>query len=195
MLMPDIEPPKHLQRAEVEAALVRLVQDAGEMARTKKLAKLLSNGLPTMDAEDLLQKAFTLLLAGERSWPCKLPALMVLKGVMRSIASNTRKKLDYLLVEDICALSDMYSEVESLPLAHGVYPEMDPAHAIEFESELTAIQNAVKGDEELELFVEALAEGLTGMDIAKELGWDEKKYNAARKRLSRRLAAIKTDRS
>jgi hypothetical protein len=33
------------------------------------------------------------------------------------------------------------------------------------------------------------------MGIAKELGWDAKKYDAARKRLSRRLATLKTDRS
>lgn len=39
------------------------------------------------------------------------------------------------------------------------------------------------------------AEGLTGMGIAKEFGWDAKKYDAARKRLSRRLAAFNTDRS
>lgn len=195
MLMPDSEPPKHLQRAEVDAALVRLVQDAGEMARVRKLARVIAHGLPAMDADDLLGKAMMLLLAGTRKWPRGLPALVTLKGVMRSVAYRTRRKLDYLLAEDLGTPSDDDSEIESSPLAEGVSPESDPARAVEAESELAAVQNAVKGDEELELLAEALAEGLTGMGIAKELGWDRKDYDAARKRLSRRLAAIKTDRS
>lgn len=195
MLMPDSEPPKHLQRAEVDAALVRLVQDAGEMARVRKLARLIAHGLPAMDADDLLGKAMMLLLAGTRKWPRGLPALVTLKGVMRSVAYRTRRKLDYLLAEDLGTPSDDDSEIESSPLAEGVSPESDPARAVEAEFELATVQNAVKGDEDLELLAEALAEGLTGMGIAKELGWDGYYYDAARKRLSRRLAAIKTDRS
>lgn len=195
MLMPETEPPKHLQRPEVESSLVRLIQDSGEMARAKKLAKVLAHGLSAMDAEDLLQKAFTLLIAGRRSWPRELPTLILLKGVMRSVASSARKKPEYLLAEDIGALSDEDSGVDLAPLAEGTSPEMDPARIAAAESELAAVQDAVKGDEDLELLVEALAEGLTGTGIASELGWDGKKYDAARKRLSRRLAGLKTDRS
>jgi hypothetical protein len=195
MLMPDSEPPKHLQRAEVDAALVRLVQDAGEIARVRKLARVIAHGLPAMNADDLLGKAMLLLLAERRKWPRRLSTIVALKGVMRSVAYRTRRKLDYLLAEDLGATSDEDSEVESSPLAEGVSPEADPARAVAAESELAAAQDAVKGDEELELLVEALAEGLTGMGIAKEFGWDGRRYDAARKRLSRRLAAIKTDRS
>lgn len=195
MLTPEAEPPKHLHRAEVDAALVRLAQDAGEMARARKLAQVIARGLPAMDGEDLLGKAMMLLLAGRRKWPRELSTLLMLKGVMRSIAYRTRRKVDCLLAEDLAAPADDDSEFESSSLAEGVSPETDPARAVCGESELVAVQNAVTGDEELELLVEALAEGLTGMGIAKELGWDGKKYDAARKRLSRRLAALKTDRS
>jgi hypothetical protein len=195
MLMPEPEPPKHLQRAEVDAVLVRLVQDSGEMARARKLARVIAHGLPAMDAEDLLGKAMMLLLAERRKWPRGLSTLGMLKGVMRSIAYRTRRKMDYLLAEDLCAPTDEDSEVESSPLAEGVSPETDPTRAVAAESELMAVQNAVRGDEELEFLVEALAEGLTGMGIAKELGWDGKTYDAARKRLSRRLAAFKINRS
>lgn len=195
MLVPETEPPKHLQLAEVDAALVRLVQDSGEMARVLKLARVLANGLRAMDGGDLLSKAMVLLLAGRRNWPRGLSTLVVLKGVMRSIASNTRKKPDYRLAEDLGAPSDDDPEKESSPLAEGVSRESDPARAVEAESEIVAAQYAVKGDEELELLVEALAEGLTGIGIATELGWDAKKYDAARKRLSRRLSARRTHRS
>jgi DNA-directed RNA polymerase specialized sigma24 family protein len=193
--MSEPEPPKHLQRAEVDAALDRLVQDSGEMARVRKLARVIAHGLSAMDAEDLLQKAMMLLLAERRKWPRGLSTWGMLKGVMRSIAYRSRRKPDYLLAEDLGAPSDEDSEVESSQLAEGVSLEADPARAAQGESELLAVQGAVKGDEELELLVEALADGLTGMSIATELGWDAKKYDAARKRLSRRLAALKTDRS
>jgi DNA-directed RNA polymerase specialized sigma24 family protein len=195
MQVPEPEPPKHLQRSEVEAALVRLVQDSGEMARARKLARVIAHGLPGMDGDDLLGKAMLLLFAERRKWPRGLSTLGMLKGVMRSVAYRARRKLDYLLAEDFCTPSDGDFEIESSSLAEGVSPEKDPARSIEAQSELAAVQNAVQGDEELELFVEALAEGLTGMGIAKELGWDAKRHDAARKRLSRRLAALKTDRS
>jgi hypothetical protein len=195
MLVPEPEPSKHLQRPEVDAALVRLVQDSGEMARARKLARVIAHGLPSMDGDDLLGKAMLLILAERRKWPRGLPTLVMLKGVMRSIAYRVRTKTDYLLADDLCPPSDEDSERESSPLSEGVSTVTDPARAMEGESALTATQKVVQGDEELELLVEALADGLIGTEIAKELGWDAKRHDAARKRLSRRLAAFKKDRS
>jgi hypothetical protein len=195
MQVPESELSTHLQRSEVEAGLVRLVQDAGEMSRARKLARVIAAGVPGMDGDDLLGKAILLLVAGRRKWPRTVSTLVMLKGVMRSVAYRARRKPDYLLAEDLGNPLAEDSETESSPLAEGVSPEQDPARSIQAQFELAAVQHAVRGDEELELLVEALAEGLTGMGIAKELGWDVKRYDAARKRLSRRLAALKTDRS
>jgi DNA-directed RNA polymerase specialized sigma24 family protein len=195
MVMPEPEPPKHLQRAEVDAALNSLVQDSGAMARVLKLARIIAHGLPAMGAEDLLQQAMMLVVAGRRKWPRGLSTLLMLKGVMRSVAYRIRRKPNYVLAEDLGYPSEDDSEIESSPLAEGVSPEADSARAVQGESELIAVQKAVKGEETLELLVEALAEGLTGKGIAQELGWDQKQYDAARKRLSRRLAELKTDRS
>ena len=195
MLMPESEPPKLLQRSEVDAALIHLKQNAGEMGKARKLARIIAHGLPGMDSDDLLGKAMLLILAETRKWPRGLSTLGMLKGVMKSVASNTRKKTDYLLAEDLGSPSDEDSDLESSPLAEGVSPQTDPARRIEGESELDAVANAVKGDEDLELYVEALADGLVGKSIAQELGWSEPKYEAVRKKLSRRLVALKTDRS
>jgi len=193
--MPEPEPPKHLQRAEVDAALNSLVKDSGAMARAVKLARIIAHGLPTMSAEDLLQQAMMLVVAGRRKWPRGLPTLLMLKGVMRSIAYRTRRKPNYVLAEDFGSPSEDDSEFEGSVLAEGVSLETDPARTLQGESELLSVRNAVQGDEMLQLLVEALAEGLTGKGIAQELGWDQKQYDAARKRLSRRLAELKTNRS
>lgn len=195
MLMPDTEPPKHLERTEVDAALVRLSQDSGEMARAVKLARVIAHGLPAMDEKDLLQKAMVLLLTGQRKWRRDLSTLTVLRGVMCSVAWRTRQRPDYVLADDVGAAFDEESESQSSPLSEGVCRESDPGRVIEGQSELAAIQKAVEGDEDLELLVEALAEGLIGMEIATTLNWDARRYDAARKRLSRRLAALKKERS
>ncbi len=191
MLMPGNDPPKHLLRAEVDAALAGLAKDPAQLACARKLARLFAHGLPAMDADDLLSKSMTLLLAERRKWPRDLSTLVVLKGVMKSVASNTRKKLDYVLADDLATYSDDDADGDPSTLDRAGNSESDPALIAEAESTL---REAVKGDEEVELFLEALADGLTGADIEKELGWDGKTYEAARKRLSRRLAAPKTDR-
>jgi len=191
MLMPGSSPPKNLMRAEVDTAVASLMKDPAQIARARKLARLFAHGLPAMDADDLLSKSVTLLLAGRRKWRRDLSTLVVLKGVMQSVASNTRKKLDYILADDLATHSDDDADGNSSPLDRAGSSDMDPALIAEAESTLRQV---VKGDEEAELFLEALAEGLTGAEIAKELGWDQKTFEAARKRLSRRLAAPKTDR-
>jgi len=193
--MPEKELPTHLQRAEVDAALVCLVKNAGDMAKARKLARTFAYRLPAMDADDLLQKAMTLMLAEKRKWPRGLPTLVMLEGVMRSVAFGTRKKADYLLAEDLGSPTDEDTDSESSLLAEGISRDTDPARRIEGESELDVVANAVKGDEELEFYVEALADGLVGKSIAQELSWSELKYDAVRKRLSRRLASLKTERS
>lgn len=195
MLMPDSEPPKHLLRAEINAALVRLVQDAAQMARMLKVARALSGGLPSVEPQDLLQQAMTLVLEERRKWPREVPTVVFLANVMRSIAYRARRKPNFVLAEDVGAHFDDESDIESSPLAEGVSEETDPARVVAAESSLNAVQAAVKGDEDLELYVEALADGLTGMAIAEELGWDGKKLDAARKRLHRRLSTLKSERS
>jgi hypothetical protein len=62
-----------------------------------------------------------------------------------------------------------------------------PERELEGLSELQYVQSLVHGDEDLELLVEAWAEGLRGQDVLEELGWDGKTHDAARKRLQRRL--------
>lgn len=193
MQMPETEPPGHLLRAEVDVALGRLHKDAAELARLMTIAKLLAHNLPAMNAEDLLGTAMLKVLTGERKWRRDLSAFVMLQGAMRSIAYSIRKQDNYLLAEDLGTKSVEDAEDETSSLAEGVSAESDPARTVVAESLLLAVERAVQGDEEMELLVVALADGLTGTDVARELGWDLKKYDAARKRLRRRLAELKKD--
>ncbi len=70
----------------------------------------------------------------------------------------------------------------------GVSVTVDTAESI------SAVYAAVAGDEEMEMLVMVWADGLRGDAAAKELEWDKNKYEATRKRLTRRLNALDSDR-
>ena len=191
MLMPEAEPPKHLQRAEVDAALVSLVQDSGAMARARKLARVIAHGLPAMDADDLLAKAMMLMLAEKAEMAARALDLgNAQRGDAQRRLSRPQEAGLPAWPKTLAPRRKMI-RIESSPLAEGVSPETDPARSVARRIRTGCVQQCREGDEELELLVEALAEGMTGMGIAQELGWDAKRYDAARKRLSRRLAALK----
>jgi len=188
------EPADRLTLREVNDELERLASTAADMARVVAIATYYAQGLRRLNHEDLLQEAFAKLLAGERVWPQGLPARAVLQRVHHSIASNHRTKADYLLAEDAGR-----GDSEEAAFAGDVTAQMrrtapGPERAVEAGAELDALAEAVRGDEEVELLVEAWGDGLRGRDAMRELGWDAKTHDAARKRLIRRLNGLATNR-
>jgi hypothetical protein len=78
-----------LPRAEILAA-VKALGD-GEKTSLAKIARLYATKTP-YDGADLLQEAICRLLSGERAWPRGVPAVLLLGGVIRSIAWQWRQK-------------------------------------------------------------------------------------------------------
>jgi len=180
-----------LAPAEVKAELEQLTATAGLVVAAHRMARIYVSGLRHLDADDLLREAMTKLLAGERKWPRGYHAMAVLQEVMHSIASNERKKHDYELLEPATAED---GQQEADVFANKGTSTSDPAVIAEGQNELEAITQAVAGDEDAELLVEALADGLKRDAAIKELGWDPNKYDAVRKRLVRRLDTLATNR-
>jgi hypothetical protein len=190
-MAPKMNPPDRLTVSEVDAELRRFVAIAGAIASARTVARLYASGLRHFSDKDLLQEAMTALLSGERVWPRGLPAQVVLQQIVHSIASNERKKLDYELERP--APNDDMSQDAGM-LARAPNRTSDPARIMEGKSELERVTQAVAGDEEAELLVELYADGLRGDAAMKELGWDRKTHDAARKRLIRRLDGLAKDR-
>lgn len=71
--------------AEVSRALTEL--GAADKTVLVKIARAYA-GKTGYSHEDLLQEALTRVLEGKRTWPRKLPLMVFLRGVMRSIASD-----------------------------------------------------------------------------------------------------------
>ena len=190
--MPPLEDDlERLNSAEVYAAISQVCGSV-DLARAKSIACARAAGLVGWTAEDLLQEAMTRLLSGMRRWPRGKHPLVVLKTAMHSIASNARKRVQSDPVNPHVPISG--PEDGSIDPLEGIFEtksdDMSPMDAVDARSQLDAIQNLVAGDEEVELVVMAWADGLRGKEAADALGFDIKTYEAARKRLIRRLEPV-----
>jgi DNA-directed RNA polymerase specialized sigma24 family protein len=177
-----------LSRSEVEAQL-RAFKSA-DWQRANTIAAIFCGGLTGWTAHDLLQETVTKLLEGTRTWPVGIHPLVVLKTAMHSIASNARKRNNASPIDDAVVLdpADEF-DGEATPTAHGKVT-ITPEDMTSGKQQLDAVFAAVSGDDEIELLVMAWADGLRGEQAMQELDWNKKQYDAARKRLNRRLEAI-----
>lgn len=175
---------------EVQEALDRL--SGAQWKAASSLARLCALGLSDMTPDDLLTEAVVKLLSGERVWQRGVEALIALKMIMRSIASNARKKAINGPIDQYATVDVGAGEAEEdAPLGVPAIDPRTPAAIIEARSELAYIESLVAGDEDVEQVATAWALELRGQEAAEELGFDAKRYDAARKRLMTKLASLK----
>ena len=179
-----------LSPTEVEAALGAL--SGPDWARATSLARMAAAGLPNWTADDLLQETLTKLLEGERVWRRGVHPLVTLKVAMHGIASNERKKekngpIDHrVTVDDIDNVSD---DAKVTPSASAIN-EITPENAADGRSQIEYLEKLVADDEEAGMVLMAWTEGLRGKDAANAIGYDAKRFDAARKRLELRLKPL-----
>lgn len=193
----DAEPGNRLSPAEVDAEIQALATAPASWRRLRSIATVLCGGITGLTVDDLLQETVTRFYERRRRWPRGVHPVVVFKNAMRSVASDARKQNDASPVDQSVALADGADAGDDLadarPQVHGT-SGLTPEDELSGKEQLVAVYAAVAGNEELELLVMAWADGLRGDDAARELGWDKKKYEAARKRLARRLDAVDPDR-
>lgn len=168
-----------------------------DWARALSLARLGAAGLIGWTEQTLLAEALVKLQSGERVWRRGVPPLVTLKVAMRSIASNEWKKakaapIDRFAVVDVGAGADPDAHAENGDTSEGVsaLDDRSPDQIVDSRSQLAAIETLVADDEDAAMVLMAWSEGLRGQEAAAELGFDMKRYNAARKRLERKLKPI-----
>lgn len=155
-----------------------------DWTRLKLFARFATLGLAPIQPNDLLHEALTALLAGQRVFPVDRQARTVVAFAMKSIASNLRKRAK---TERTKAAMNIDPPTES-----GLgQPGSNPSEQVEYKELLRELGKSVEGDNDAELVLCAWAEGLRGEAARTETGLDEKQYDAARKRLVRRIAAVK----
>ncbi len=182
----------HLTKVEVETVLAAF--QPADWQRAKIIATTFCAGLTGLAADDLLQEAMFKLLSGARVWPRGIHPLVVLKSVMHSVASNARKR-NALSPIDANVVVDLFEvDVDDKPpTVHGTVT-VTPEDETLGKQQIAALYASLGGDEDLELLAVEWSDGIRGAEAREELGWDEKKYDAVRKRLLRRLATLDPDR-
>lgn len=177
-----------LGREEVKAVIEQL--SPADWHRLEYRSNLLALGLASVSGSDLLQEALTKLMIGDRVFPKNVSPIKVIDNVMRSEASNWRERekdgpIDHYV--DVTPLSQPGDEDDDEVLT--VVPEnpITPERIVESWQLLEAINTAVAEDEEFQELIAVWTLGIKGKNAAEYLGWDMKRYEAASKRLKRRI--------
>jgi len=181
----------NLSLAEIEIALKGL--SGADWKRIKIMASRYANGLVFLSPEDLISETYTALFSGERSFPRNVAPVIVVINAMHSEASNCREReregaIDHRIdVETFKQPIDC--EDDNGP---AVVPSTDltPEHIVSSRELLNAVHEAIVEDAELQEVAVAWSMGIRGQEAAEFLGWEMNMYEAARKRLVRRLDAI-----
>lgn len=184
---PDADGEDHLSITEFEAAFVALPRV--DRIRLDRIA-LVFEGRGGGEAMELLQEAIARALEGRRRCPKGVGIVQFIGGIVSSLASEaseSRKKgLGSVPVGD---------GVVEAAADDGPSPEREVVSRIDGGAILAKVQRAVAGDEELELLVEGIYDGLKGKDLEELLGIDKRKLATVQKRLQRKLADLKAERA
>jgi len=88
---PDPIPLESIASPAVVAAALRDLSSA-HLLRLRQIARMRSAGLVGVEWEDLLQEAFSRILAGTRRWPVEVPIVAFIAQLMRSLASEHHRQ-------------------------------------------------------------------------------------------------------
>lgn len=182
-------PTESLTLAEVRTTLQGL--SAADWKRVKSFARLRAAGLPDWTAETLLAEAVTELWAGQRVWRRGVGAVTTIANVMRSVASNERKKRAGAPIDPFTMVDAGAGTEDGEPQGVIASDERSPLAIADSRSQIAAIDKLLGDDEDARLVLMAWADGLRGKVAAADLDFDMKRYDAARKRLEHRLAPLK----
>lgn len=182
---------KHLSIAEVETALSALSGADWKMIRI--MARRFAGGLIHLDADDLILETYTSLFSSDRVFPRDVKPVTVVINAMHSEASNCRDRemngaIDHFV--DVTTLTHSMEDDDDGGLAVIPTTDVTPERIVESRQKISDIYTLVADDQELHDLATAWALGIKGQEAADFLEWDIKRYEAARKRLVRRLSTI-----
>jgi DNA-directed RNA polymerase specialized sigma24 family protein len=142
-----------------------------------------------IDADELLQEAFTRALEGRRTCERGTDLVPFLCGVMKSFVSqeNEARKAGF---RPTVLLRDGEPALPDVP-ANDPSPEKLAISAIDDSALLAEIEAATVGDEQVQLLIEGIFDGMRGDKLQELLGVDEKGLATVRTRLRRLLQVAK----
>ncbi|MBO3034772.1 sigma-70 family RNA polymerase sigma factor [Burkholderia pseudomallei] len=189
-----LETDSRLSPAEVKQELEKM--SPADWVRVERLAKWAFSGVAAVSHEDLLQEVCAKLLSGERVWHRGYAAVPAIASVLDSMASNYRKRETNGPIDTgtVVEAADVMEETDLL--VHHVEPvhTITPEDATSDAQQVTRLEALLADDEEATLVAWEWAEGRRGKEAAEALGMNENQYEAARKRLLRKLETMEDER-
>lgn len=186
----DDDDPDRLSVQEVRGVFDQMSEV--DWKRAERLARVAAAGLRDLSPEDLLQETLVKLLAGERRFPRGRHTLVVLKTAMRSEASNARQRSRASPINSATAVAGHANLPDSNP-GVDAGDQRSPEIELIAKDQLDAILLALECDPDALMVAMAWLDGLRGSAAAEAAGLDVKAYDAARKRLMRRLESFQAE--
>jgi hypothetical protein len=167
--------------------------DGVQWKQAEHLARVAARGAVGTEGDDLLLEACTVLLQGKRRYPPGEHPLVVLKTLMRSLASNARrsawtKGLNPNVSVEPEPSQDDQEDSGTRTLADGAINSVTPENEFFDKEQLEAVLALHGGDAEEEAVLVAWALGMRGTEAMEMAVLDAKAYDAVRNRLRRKLA-------
>jgi len=138
---------------------------------------------------ELISEAYIRIYEGRRKWRKSKTFIQFLKGVIRSLASDG----DFLPEERKLVRRNKGSVIVTSEHLDTITIEEDDGELAEksrSEQALSKLGARFSGDEEMELLLMGVREGLIGQDLQEAIGVDAKRLEALRTRLSRELKKL-----
>jgi hypothetical protein len=174
-----------LSTSEVRAAIAAL--DPDEKRKLKRTAKMWSNRFGITDDEKILQTALARALDGTRKCPRELAILPFLFGAIRSISSSEAKSIARSPIDQYASpLEELETEQHLDDGAEGP-TSPSPERILVARAELVEVQSWFQDDEEVQLLMLAIGEGLEGEELEQELGWTKIQHGTIRRRMRREI--------
>jgi hypothetical protein len=123
------------------------------------------------------------ILSGEWEWKAQYS---LAEQMIRIINSQISKEVEKTKSAKAASFKIVYMDIEE-ELYELIDSPSDADEAVEYEKKLQSIEAAVKGDEHLELLLEALKEGMKRTAIADLLGMQPKQMDKLKEKLFRRI--------
>jgi DNA-directed RNA polymerase specialized sigma24 family protein len=142
-----------------------------------------------LDPEELLQEAMTRALEGTRTCERGTSLVPFICGVMKSFVSqeNEARKAGF---RPKVLVRDGQPVLPDVP-ANDPSPEQSAISAVDDRPLLAEIEAAAAGDEQIQLLIEGIYDGMRGEKLQGLLGIDEKGLATVRRRLRRLIQAAK----
>jgi DNA-directed RNA polymerase specialized sigma24 family protein len=162
----------------------------------KRLAKqsaFMALSVPGMTDSDLLHEALVRLLAGRRQWRRGVDAGKTLYMIMLSIARDTRDRAKEAPIDHFAVVSEDGIDNEGeTPQEMAVSVAVGtPERIAGYREMFSMLEELVADDEDEQSVLLSWAVGISATEAASQAGMNMKDYDAARKRLDRKISAVK----